>query len=68
MRFKIEIDCSNAAFEYAFDEVARILEDQAAKLRRWADNNPTPKWADTLRDINGNVVGKARTCYQVTSP
>lgn len=49
------IDCDNDAFRggYARAEIANILTDTAARVRR--------EWPHemTLRDSNGNTVGKA---------
>lgn len=55
MKFIVEIECNNAAFGYyemeeAFAEVRRILLEQVAEMRGASA---------VLRDINGNVVGKA---------
>jgi hypothetical protein len=54
MKFKIEIDCGNAAFEDdATGEVARILRSLADRLERgMAASFP-------LHDFNGNKVGTA---------
>ena len=49
--FTLTIQTDNAAFEDApGEEVARILEETAAKLRNMAQSG-------NLRDINGNKVG-----------
>jgi hypothetical protein len=57
-QFVIRVSLANAAFEdHRLDEVARILEEQAQKLRRFGDQSD---WSDRLKDINGNVVGYAR--------
>jgi hypothetical protein len=63
MKFIVEIDCDNAAFEGdPMWEVARILKEQATKLERWlGDAEPVLK--DTLKDINGNKVGTASFVY-----
>jgi hypothetical protein len=57
MKFKLEIDCGNAAFgsdsAARYAEVGRILAEIAKAMR---DESLTiPK----VRDSNGNVVGKA---------
>lgn len=50
-KLKINIDCSNDAFEEDLEyEVARILRNAADKLR-------SGETEGTLRDINGNTVG-----------
>ena len=64
MRVKLYIDCDNAAFREDDGEetgaalgaeVARILRDAA----KWAASGPIEESdALTLRDVNGNVVGK----------
>lgn len=59
MRFKIEIEMDNAAFEEQPGmEVGRILKKLVQglpySLRAMIDGDET-----TLRDFNGNVVGKA---------
>lgn len=53
MKFSLEIDSSNAAFEdnSGFDEVARILRDAA----RHVENGNVRQ---CLRDSNGNKVGE----------
>lgn len=52
MKFILEIDCDNAAFEPdAKREIARILRRAASKI----DDNDSYQH---LRDINGNKVGK----------
>lgn len=59
MKFTLTIHCDNAAFEDApLAEVARILLEEADKLARYGDQTG---WYTRLRDINGNVVGKAET-------
>lgn len=60
MQFILTINMDNAAFEDApLGEVARILKEQATKMERFSDQNPS--WSDTLLDVNGNVVGYANT-------
>jgi hypothetical protein len=50
--FKLEIDCSNAAFaDSMHHEVARILREIAAKVE---GGPPSGK----CRDVNGNTVGE----------
>ena len=58
MKFTLDIDCENAAFEDNPNiEIARILEKLAINLR----GDAAWKVGDTirLRDINGNSVGGA---------
>lgn len=59
-KFTIEIETDNAAFEgNGFDEIARILEVEARRLRHWARSLDDAEWHSQLRDINGNKVGLA---------
>jgi hypothetical protein len=59
MKFVLEIECDNAAFDDdPKRELARILHEQAAKLGHWAGDGST-KWRDHLYDVNGNKVGHA---------
>jgi hypothetical protein len=52
MKFTLEINCSNSAFEdNANDEIARILEALAKKI------NAGECLDHSLRDSNGNKVG-----------
>jgi hypothetical protein len=55
MRFTINMTCDNAAFDpYPGEEVARILRDIADRVELgWTDDT----W-QTIRDINGNDVGR----------
>ena len=54
--FKLEIKCDNAAFaDYPGEEIAQILKDLADKVEDYADFD----FEFTLRDSNGNKVGKA---------
>ena len=56
MQFRLFIDCDNAAFEdEPAHELARMLRDVAKRLES-GDGFDT--WRD-LRDVNGNVAGKA---------
>lgn len=62
MDFRLTINCDNAAFQSeagddwaTTDEVARILEDTARKLRKDSET----AFDYTLKDSNGNTVGKA---------
>lgn len=61
MKFQLTIDCDNAAFQDENNdisysaEVARILRSLADSV----EHNATIDFEKTLRDINGNVVGKA---------
>ena len=58
MRLELKIGCDNAAFEEnPRAEVARILREVADKL----DDNPSyADFYETLRDINGNDVGRVK--------
>ena len=59
MQFTLTIKCDNAAFDdEPLEEVARILDKEAAKMRRWVGDG-AKDWHDTLQDINGNYVGTA---------
>ena len=55
MKFKLEIECDNAAFadDYREYEICRILEDVVNRLRNGTG------FPMSLRDINGNRVGEA---------
>lgn len=54
MKFTVEIECDNAAFEAGpNEEIARILRDLADTL----EAHPAAGGAFPLRDINGNRVG-----------
>lgn len=58
MKFRLSIDCGNAAFEdHAPGEVARILRELAARMEHHAS------LPDVLHmfDVNGNHVGEAVT-------
>lgn len=68
MRFKLEIECDNAAFDLPADdvvgdeccnEVARILRHVASELTSETGGGPPDAYTVILRDINGNKVGKA---------
>lgn len=62
--FTVKIDCGNAAFtdprdgtvttDSAASELARILREIADQL----DNGVDYGWFKTIRDINGNDVGR----------
>lgn len=56
--FTVKIDTDNEAFAYedGRDEIARILEVIVKRLRTGDDFSK----AQTLRDINGNDVGRAK--------
>ncbi len=57
MAFKLTIETDNAAFEEGREEeVARILHDVAKHLETGHDDFTQYR---TLRDINGNDVGRA---------
>ena len=61
MQFKLEINCDNATFydengDISYSpEVARILRSLADAVER----NATVSFDATLKDINGNPVGRA---------
>lgn len=53
MKFTLNIDCDNAAFDDLIGyEVARILRELASRME--SDETPT---AGRVRDANGNQVG-----------
>jgi hypothetical protein len=62
MKFTLEINCDNAAFEdadgndCAYPEIARILRELSDKYDEGRYIGPVVK----LRDDNGNTVGEAR--------
>lgn len=58
MRFILEIDCDNDAFsaDAATQEVARMLKATGKYLERC---NPPASDEISLRDSNGNTVGRA---------
>jgi hypothetical protein len=60
MKFKLEIECGNAAFgEYWEDtaaEIARILIDAATEIDAKLEGEPHG-YKQPLRDANGNKVG-----------
>lgn len=56
MKFTVQLDCDNFAFDEApTDEVARILQNLAKRLEREG-----LQWVVGLTDLNGNRVGEAR--------
>jgi hypothetical protein len=57
MKFALEIDCNNAAFDDDVSEVVDILNHFAIKL---ASERPPIGARIFLRDINGNRVGFAQ--------
>lgn len=59
MEFKMRIDCDNAAFEDYPDELSRILEQTAQRIR----DGITDKY-ENVWDINGNIVGTFRLAEQ----
>lgn len=60
MKFVLEIDCDNRAFEEdAFYEVCRLLSQESKKMSRWVGNDPHG-WKSLLVDSNGNTVGKTQ--------
>ena len=54
MRFTMTVDCDNAAFEADGNELARILHKLADSIAY----NGLEEAKDSLRDINGNKVGR----------
>lgn len=66
MRLVIEMDVDNAAFvEHGGDEIRRVLNEMCDRMPQtpidWGvSHRVTPKCVLTLRDSNGNEVGKAR--------
>lgn len=59
MKFIIQIDCDNAAFDgEPLGEIVRILEVEVKKMKRWVGDGATA-WNGGLQDINGNTVGRA---------
>lgn len=60
MKFLVQIDCDNAAFDDRNAEVARILHELANKVKCGdVDNHIGRTQYRTLHDINGNSVGGA---------
>ena len=53
MKFKIEIECDNAAFDEPYEELARILRDLADDIEE------SVHLAHPIFDINGNRVGRS---------
>jgi len=59
MNFRVFMNCDNAAFDdHGHGELARIL-NALAKTIAEAKELPVPFSYVTLRDINGNDVGRA---------
>lgn len=57
MKFVLNIDCGNAAFDPdPVPEVARILREVADRL----ESGAFPRNSVNVRDINGNTVGTFR--------
>lgn len=50
MKFVVEINTDNSAFENGHNEISRILREVADKVEQGHPQGPT-------RDINGNTVG-----------
>jgi hypothetical protein len=60
MKFRIEIDCDNAAFHADWrDEVIRIMRDLSEELDYGVDGLGMSRGPILLHDVNGNTVGKA---------
>lgn len=63
MKFLLEIDCDNAAFEHGGQgEVARILKETALALKNRGCLEDMARFGSVivLHDYNGNTVGNAR--------
>lgn len=63
MKFLLEIDCDNAAFEFGGQgEVARILKEASLSLQNRGCLEDMARFGSTivLRDYNGNNVGNAK--------
>lgn len=64
MKFVLEINCDNAAFEgEPLREVSRILRNEAAKIAHWVGDG-SRQWDSTLMDENGNKVGKSEMVHE----
>lgn len=61
MKFKIEIDCGNAAFDGddKYPEIERILTELVKQSK---DGHSLVNHA--IRDINGNVVGSSKFTHE----
>jgi hypothetical protein len=55
MRFKLDIQCDNAAFEEPATEIARVLREAATRIE--GGELPEGSGGGKLRDSNGNTVG-----------
>lgn len=56
-KFRLHLDCDNAAFEDApGEEIARILREAADRI----ESGDLPGGFTNLRDMNGNAVGAYR--------
>lgn len=54
--FTMTVNCDNDSFKpEPWEELARILREAADKLERERD---TCRWFQTVRDFNGNDVGR----------
>jgi hypothetical protein len=60
MKFKLEIDCSNAAFGDDHAALCDELQQIISRLQPIADNVFLDGSKTTLRDSNGNRVGEAK--------
>lgn len=63
MKFVLEIDCDNAAFEFGGQgEVARILKETSLALKNRGCLSDMYRFDNqiVLRDYNGNTVGYAK--------
>ncbi len=61
MKFKLEIEMDNAAFEDGHDELGQILSDVSVTIHRqfFAEAiDPIHGDAGNVRDSNGNTVGR----------
>lgn len=59
MKFKVEINCDNAAFDdNPADEIGRLLHDLAVKAKR-GHISISGYMSLPISDVNGNIVGRA---------
>lgn len=63
MKIEIKFNTDNAAFDDFGNEVARILRDLAYKVE---DCENRCDFYYTLRDMNGNMVGSAKSSEEET--
>lgn len=58
--FQLSFRTDNAAFENGASEIGRILRDTAKCIEHGE------QFEGTIRDINGNVIGRFKTTGKVT--